>query len=150
MKTLVAYYSRTGNTKKAAEIISRNIGADIDEVTDKKNRKKIIGWLMAGKDAAGKKLTEISYKKDPEEYDIVVIGTPIWSWTVTPAIRTYLAVNKLRNVAFFCTEGSSGGKKAFKEMQRISKKPIATLELTDKKIDDSREKIKGFCEKIRL
>jgi len=48
MKTLVAYYSRTGNTKKVAVEIAKNLKADIDEIIDKKDRSGMIGWIIGG------------------------------------------------------------------------------------------------------
>ena len=38
MKTLVIYYTREGNSKFAAEAIAAELGADIEEVIDLKNR----------------------------------------------------------------------------------------------------------------
>ena len=78
MKKLVVFYSRSGNTQKVALEIARSLRADVDEIIDLKDRtRKIIGWLIAGKDASQKKLTEIKFKKDPKNYDLVIIGTPI-------------------------------------------------------------------------
>lgn len=59
MKALVAFYSRTGNTKKLAEEISKILEADIEEIRDKKDRSGAIGWLFAGKDATSKETTEL-------------------------------------------------------------------------------------------
>ena len=94
MKTLVAFYSRTGNTKKVGHEISKHTKADIDEIIDKKDRSGIIGWLGGGRDTFFKKKTDIDFKKRPEEYDLVIIGTPIWVATATPAVKRYLKDNK--------------------------------------------------------
>ena len=60
MKTLVACYSRTGNTRKVGELISKSLNADMDVIIDMKDRtRKIIGWLISGKDASQKNLTKI-------------------------------------------------------------------------------------------
>lgn len=148
MKILIAFYSKTGNTKKVGEEIARNLISETDEIIDLKDRtRKIIGWIIAGKDASTKKLTKIEHKKDPSKYDLVIIGTPVWAWTITPAIRTYLTKNKFNKVAFFCTcDGQKG--KTFEEMEKLSKEPIAILELKDKEVT-SKEKIKEFCEKLK-
>jgi flavodoxin len=149
MKILVVYYSRTGNTKKAALQISRELRAQTDEIIDLKDRKmKIVGWLVSGRDASKGSLTEIKCKKDPSKFDLVIVGTPIWAWTLTPAIRTYLAIKKFKKVAFFCTCGGDSGK-AFVEMQRLSKKPVATLVLSEKDLKGSRVKVKEFCKRLR-
>ena len=152
MKKLVVFYSRTGNTKFVAEEIAKKLKADIDKILDEKDRKrKIIGWIVAGRDGMKKSLTEIKYKKNPNDYDLVIIGTPIWGWSMTPAIRTYLTNNKFKNVAFFLTYGGNY-KDTFKEMKELSKEPLATLDIIDKDIKDNKEqvfkKIKEFCEKL--
>ena len=149
-KILVAYFSRTGNTKLVAEKIAKNLRADIDEVIDTKDRKRtIIGWLIAGKDASVNNLTYIKIKKDPIKYDLVVIGTPVWAWTMTPAIRTYLTHYKFNNLAFFCTHGGQSGK-TFINMEKLSKKPVAVIDFFERDVKKGNidTKLKEFCEKI--
>lgn len=43
--------------------------------------------------------------KDPNNYDIIIIGTPVRAYTYTPAIRTFLKTIQLKNkkIALFCT-----------------------------------------------
>jgi len=149
MKTLVAFYSRTGNTKKVSLSIAKILKADIDEIIDLKDRRGIRGWLGGGKDAFFKKSTTIKNKKDASKYGMVVIGTPVWVGTMVPAVRSYLSKYKLKKVAFFCTCGSHQAK-TFRNMEQLSNKPLATLDLKDKKIGDkeSEEKIKDFCKKL--
>lgn len=156
MKTLVVFYSRTGNTKKVAEEIAKILNADIEEIIDKKDRKGIVGWLKSGRDATFKKSAEIEFVKNPIDYDLVIIGTPIWAFTMTPAIRTYLSENKFKKVAFFSTSGGSEGEKIFNEMEKISREPVATLSLLTKnwpaelnlEKEENSEKIKEFCKKL--
>jgi len=145
-KILVVYYSRSGNTKKIGDEITKKIKADRDEIIDLKDRKRfIVGWLISGKDAVQEKTTEIKFKKDPSRYDLVIIGSPVWAWTITPAIRKYLTENKFKKVAFFATCGSQFGK-TFSEMQKLSKKPVAILGLNEKEVKSGNysEKMKEF------
>ena len=94
MKTLVVYYTRTGNSKFAAETIAAEVGADREEVVDLKNRKGRLAFLSAGRDAMRGKLTEIAQtKRNPLDYDLIVIVQPVWAGSPTPAIRTYLKKN---------------------------------------------------------
>jgi len=148
-KILVVFYSRTGNTGKIGKKIAKILKADIDEIIDLKKRKGIVGWVISGKDSMQKEFTKINYNKDISNYDLVVIGTPIWAWTITPAVRTYLKNNKGKfgKVAFFCTCGGNKGK-SFQEMENIAGKPICTLELRDKDLENIKE-IKDFCIKLR-
>lgn len=154
-KALVVYYTRTGTTKKVAEEIAKHLKADIEEIIDTKNRKGVIGYLKSGRDAMRKRLTTIhSAKMDAASYDVVAIGTPIWGWALTPAVRTYINENKLRfkKVAFFCTMGGSGGARAFQDMTFLAaKRPVAVLELktAEVKANSHMGKVKDFCRKIR-
>ena len=106
MKSLVVYYSRTGNAKFVAETIAAELGSDVEEIVDMKSREGKIGWISAGRDATGSKETKIApTKKVPSDYDLLIIGTPVWAWSPTPAIRTYIKNNDLsgRKVALFFT-----------------------------------------------
>ena len=106
MKALVAFYSRTGNTKKVAEDISKVLKCDIEEIFDTKNRQGAIGWIFAGGDSTMKKLTKLKpVKRNPAKYDIVIIGTPVWAFTMSAPIRTYISENrnKFKKIALFCT-----------------------------------------------
>ena len=109
MKTLVVYYTKTGNSKFAAETIAAEVGADMEEVVDLKNRKGRLAFLSAGRDAMQGKLTEIApTKRNPFDYDLIVIAQPVWAGSPTPAIRTYLKKNDLsgKKVALFFSDGS--------------------------------------------
>jgi flavodoxin len=143
MKALVIYYTRSGTTKSAAEAIAKELKAAghevvVEEIIDKKNRKGVIGWLKAGRDAMKKYDTEIEpIKADAGAFDIVVAGTPIWAWTATPAIRAFLTAHgaKMKKAAFFCTMGGSGDKGTFEQMEKVcGKKPTATLALMTKQV----------------
>ena len=141
MKYLVVFYSRNGTTKKIAHTISENLKCDMEEIVDTKKRAGTLGYISAGKDATFKRLTKIKEtQKNPKDYDAVIIGTPVWAFTMSPAIRTYLTKNKkdLKKVAFFCTMGGSGSTRTFSSMEKLcNNKPITTLELTTKEVIDN-------------
>lgn len=161
-KTLIVFYSRTGTTKKVAWKIlelfkSRKINCDIEEIIDTKDRSGAIGYLFAGKDATLKSLTRIKKTKiNLNKYDLIVIGTPVWAFTMSTPIRTYISQNKASMkksswVAFFCTQGGSGSERTFKAMEELcGKKPISVLEMTTKEVMQnlSGKKVEMFVEKI--
>jgi flavodoxin len=152
MKTLVVYYSRTGTTKKVGQEIAKQLKADEEEIFDVKNRGGLLGWLRSGKEAQKKQLPEIKpAKKNPSNYDLVVIGTPVWAWTLSSPVRTYLSSNKFKKVAYFCTCGGDPGK-AFEEIDNTAgKKAIATLVISEKEIKDNSypKKVKEFVAKLK-
>jgi flavodoxin len=151
MKTLVVYYSRSGNTKKAAEIIAQHLRADQEELIDLTNRNGFWGWLFAGRDAWRKRMTKIGpTKMNPSAYDLVILGTPMWAASITPAIRTYISQNqsKIKKVAFFITKGGVPGKNALNDLQTIcGQKPVAIVELAEKelKTGEGFRLIEKFC-----
>ena len=156
MKILVAYYSRTGVTKKIADYVAKKISAEMEEIKDTINRAGALGYMMAGRDATLRRLTKLEMPKlNPANFDLVIIGTPIWSWNMSTPIRTYLEEykNQFKQVAFFCTMGGSGDERAFKEMgEIIGKEPVATLGLKTVEAIKGEviEKADYFCQKISI
>jgi len=155
MKILVSFYSRSGKTKKVAETVSEILKCDKEEIFDIKSREGIVGFLSAGTDANLRRLTTIKeIKNNPSLYDLVIIGTPVWSSNVSTPIRTYLSLYKedFRKVAFFCTRLGSDSKKVFDDMKSISQKtPLALLELTSREVarDQYIQKVKEFIENFK-
>jgi len=154
-KILVAWYSRTGVTRKVGQALASALGCDQEEILDRKDRSGPRGYMGAGKDATFKRLTEIEpVKKDPAQYDLVIIGTPVWAFTMSAATRTYLAVyrERIRSAAFFCTQGGSGGRRAFREMEAVcGKPPVAVLELRQDEVLNDRcaAALKKFADTVR-
>ena len=153
MKILVVYYSRTGVTRKLAGFIAEKLGASEEEIIDTVKRAGAVGYLMSGKDATLRRLTKLEAPKlNPLAFDLVVIGTPIWSWNISVPVRTYLTEYKdqFKQAAFFCTMGGSGDERAFREMEEIiGKKPVAILGLKTKQaVSGDFEEAAKFCQAI--
>ena len=154
MKTLVIYYSRTGHTQKIAEAIAANYGSDIERIKEVNDRFGVSRYIAAGRDAIFKRLGSLQpTNKNPAQYELIILGTPIWAWSVTPPMRAYIAGHKstLNQVAFFCTEGGAGGNRAFRQMaDLIGKQPLATLEVTesDLRAGADKEKLNTFYRTI--
>jgi flavodoxin len=122
MKILVTYYSRTGTTKVVAEHIARELGADIDEIVDLEERLGPVNYMRAARAAKGQKTTKIRNEKNPEDYDIIALGTPIWWNNLPPAPRTYLSSFKLRGkkVAFFITSQGEDRENVFNQLRELT------------------------------
>jgi len=152
---LVVYYSRTGATRKAAEYITKKLGADMEEIIDMKKRSGICGFIIGGRDALKRKETKINeIKKDPSKHDLIIVGSPLWAGNMAPAIRTYLNKYKtdIKSMAFFATSGSSNPEKIFEEAKNLLDKElislmgICTKELKDDSVFDA--KLSLFIEGI--
>jgi flavodoxin len=155
MSVLVVYYSRTGITRAVAKSLAAEVGADLDEVVDIKDRSGVLGYLGGGKDATLRKLTEIKPpQKDPAGYDLVIIGTPVWAFTMAPAIRTYMTQRRgsFKKLAFFCTLGGAGDERTFRDMSELAgATPVSTMSVTEKEVkaDKHTNRVKDFAAVLR-
>jgi len=140
MKTLVVFYSRTGNNKKIAELIKEKIGGDIEKIIDLKNRNGLIGWMRSGMDALLKRETKIKDTvSDPDNYDMLIVGNPVWAGSITPALRTYLNRNKdkIKDYALFSVSGFGEKNKKISDVIKsiLKKEPKAELFISDKELE---------------
>ncbi len=125
-KALVVFYSRTGTTRRIAEALAAALGCDCEAIVAAEGYTGLFGVTRALIEAMWKSPARIAAPKlDPAAYDLVILGTPVWAWSVAPPMRAYLAANKnnLPQVAFFCTLGGRGSDSAFAQMQAAAGKP---------------------------
>lgn len=116
-KKLVAYFSASGVTKKAAEMVAEAAGCDLYEITPKVLYTKAdLNWM----DKKSRSSVEMSDKKirpeladndiDISGYDEIIIGYPIW-WGEAPRILcTFVESYDFsgKTIVPFCTSASSG------------------------------------------
>ena len=140
MKKAVIFYSRDGHTKEVALYISRFFQCDIAELKDRKNRKGIVGSVSAGIDAMLKKGTSIdSPDIDISGYDVLFVGTPVWGWSLAPAVRAFMSDNDLsgKKICIFCTMESTGADRTFGQMKGLIRSPeiIGAISFMAKDVD---------------
>ena len=158
MKAIVVYYSMDGNSKHVAEEIAAYTGADICRLEPVKDYPKgnVTKYIWGGKSAVfGEKPKLVPYDFSSEEYDIIIIGTPIWAGNCAPPINTFISENKLpqKKIALYACSSGGGSEKCFERLSKelLNTKLTGTLELIDpltKKNEDNSRKIKEFCNKI--
>ena len=125
-KMLVAYFSASGTTKKAAEMVAKAAGADLYEIKPKTAYTKAdLNWM----DKKSRSSVEMADKKirpeladtdaDIAAYDEILIGFPIW-WYVAPTIiNTFLESYDFsgKKIILFATSGGSGFGNTVKELK---------------------------------
>lgn len=150
-KILLVYYTRTGTTEKAAKYMAERLGCALEEIRDSVERKGAVGYLRSGREAMRKKVPEIKdLKNNVREYDLVVIGTPIWVYAMASPVRAFILKHgkDFKKVAFFCTMGGDAGK-TFDEMARLSgKNPLASVELLSRDVMKGDYAVKGFLKRL--
>lgn len=139
---LVVYYSRTGMTHEIASKIATDCGCDIEQIRDTRKRSGILGFLRCAYEAIlGKMPNIIPTTKNPDDYGVVILGTPVWAARISSPMRSYIHENagRFNKIAAFCTMGGSGGEKVLDEIAALcGKTPIARLALTDEEIQRNR------------
>lgn len=154
-KILLVYYSRTGFTRRVAHEIAQKCQCDVEELMDVHDRSGICGYVRSLAEAFTKLRADYrSTAQHTRQYDLVVIGTPVWMWNLSSPIRSYIEQNRERfkAVAFFCTYGGSGAEGVLAEMEKLcGKKPRATLHLRDDEITGHRylERLDAFVQQLR-
>lgn len=121
-KTLIVYYSLGGSTRAVAESLASMLGADLDRIEDAVPRLGAFGYARSVFEALAKGVPTVRFARDPREYRLVILGTPVWAGTMASPLRSYLLMNRGRfaEVACFCTQGGRGAPETLRELQMLS------------------------------
>lgn len=124
-KTLVAYYSRSGNTAEMAKLIQTATGADIFEIktaADYYPAEYTPMTQVAKQEIADGTLPPINDVPDLTQYDTIFVGTPIWWGTMASPVRTFLTNNSIsgKTVAPFATHGGGGAGTSFADIEKLA------------------------------
>ncbi len=116
-KTLVAYFSATGTTKRAAEKLAKEKNADLFEIVpaqpytaadldwrDKESRSTLEMKDKSSRPAVSSKLENL------DDYDTVWIGFPVWWYTAPTIVNTFIDSYDFSGkvLCVFATSGGSG------------------------------------------
>jgi flavodoxin len=119
MSTLVIYYSWTGKTELVAKAIAKTLAADIRKVEEVKERKGLRGFISGVYSARRGRSSEIKpMDLDLNNYELIFLGTPVWSLKPTPALNAFISQADFRDkeIILFVTMGRFGGKGVLKIM----------------------------------
>lgn len=122
MNALIAYFSATGTTAKAANVLAKAVGGELYEI------KPAVPYTSADLNWMDKGSRSSVEMKDPNsrpaladtdapvaEHDVIFLGFPVW-WYVAPTIlNTFLESYDFsgKTIILFATSGGSGlGKSA--------------------------------------
>lgn len=124
-KSLIVYYSYSGNTQEVARQIWFATGGDLHELipvsaypSDFNECVEQAKWEIENgykPEIAGKRI-------DPNAYNRVFVGTPNWWNTMAPPVATFLSQCDLsgKTVVPFCTHGGGGKGTIFTDIAKMS------------------------------
>ncbi len=123
-KSIVVYYSWSGNTRKIAQLISQFSGAQLLEIRPVKPYPANYNQLVAQARTEIQQGLRPAIEKvecDWDRFDTVYVGTPIWCGTMAPPLATFLEAQNfaLKKVMPFCTHGGGGKGNAHKDLEML-------------------------------
>ncbi|MCQ2566998.1 MAG: flavodoxin [Mogibacterium sp.] len=155
-RTLVAYFSATGITRKLALNFAETLNADIFEIIpEQPYTEKEINWTnplsRCNKEKIGKKDVPVAGKvENMVDYDTVFIGFPIWYYCAPNVVSTFVKDYDWsgKKVALFAT---SGGSDVGKSVEKLRPFMPGTPHMAGAKLFDgnaSAEEILNWTERI--
>ena len=126
-KTIVAYFSASGTTKRAAEALASATGADIYEI---RPAAPYTGADLDWTDKNSRSTVEMRDRSSRPEladmdanigaYDRIFIGFPIWWYTAPTIINTFLESHDFagKTIILFATSGGSGFGNTAQDLKR--------------------------------
>ena len=155
MKTLIVYYSRTGNTRRLAVALAEVLDADVTEIECDRYRPGPLRYLRAGYDSVKGNLPPIDIPEpNYPDYDLVLLGSPIWTSYPALPLRAFLAGRPdlpAKTGLFLTFGGHSPPEKAVALVNDALPQPVAAvLALQENAMDKESvtEQITGFVEKL--
>lgn len=156
MRTLVVYYSRSGNSRNVAEEIALTLGgAEVEEIRDTVDRRGLRGYLRSFLEGMrGRKTQLASPGRNVSGYDLVIVGGPVWVGAPSSPVRTWLHAHRgeIHSIAFFLTHGGSAREKVLAKLSAVSgHSPIAELAVREREIGtpEASAKIAAFVSDVR-
>lgn len=123
MKKAVVFYSLSGNTQAAAKEIAEGIGADLIELKlvkpfpTEKSKQLALGGMQA---MFGMKPAIQELSKNIKEYDVLILGTPIWAGTIAAPVHSFLNKYQVLDkiVAVFTFSGGGDNKRCIAKLSK--------------------------------
>lgn len=109
-KMLVVYYSYGGNTEQIVNMIQKQKNCDVLKLEPLVPYTNDYQTLVDEEESKmeQEEVVELKpYEIDLSKYSKIVLGTPVWWYTIAPVIRTFLKQNDLsgKKIIPFATNG---------------------------------------------
>lgn len=133
-KSLVVYYSYSGNTRKVAQEIQKITNSDIFEIRPlreyPRNYNDVVNQAKQEKQNDIK--PELAEVGSIEKYDVIYLGTPVWWYTLSSPVKTFLSSHDFstKTIIPFCTHGGGGASSTYSDMQKLSPNAVFKSGLT--------------------
>lgn len=148
MKTVVLFFSRTGNSKRVATKIANSLGVKPLEITDDKNWHGIFGYLKGGYYASMNKSVTIKVSGHFEEADQYVVISPLWAGGPAPSAREFLKKVPIDKVNLVITCKGSNIESALAKYERRAGKLKACFGIVER-LNNENQRIKEIINAVK-
>ncbi len=138
MKRAIVYYSLSGNTKEAAEKLADLLQAELIRVDTARPmpdsfKSRILKGGFQAVFGVKPRITGLTVR--PEEYDELILGTPIWAGLFAAPTNTVLAANGIAEkvTAVFTLSGGGDNSKCLEALRKKLPNLKHTAALADPK-----------------
>ena len=143
-KTLIVYFSWGGNTRTVANQMVVPYPDTYEEVTQ-----------IAPGELESDYCPELKTKvENMDEYDTLIVGTPIWGGHLTSAMKSFLAGYDLsgKYIAPFCTHGGSGTAQSVSDIRSVCPNStiLGSLAVYGSQAENSRGDVEKWLEQIGI
>ena len=155
-KILVAYFSASGVTKKVAEKMAKEAGADLFEIKPvEPYTEKDLKWTnplaRCNKEKIGRKDVPVAdMLGNIDAYDVIFVGFPIWYYSAPNIIVTFLKSYDLtgKKVALFATSGGSDIGKTADKIRPLIPRPVNIVAAKLFQPDDGEDVLRQWAESV--
>lgn len=156
-KILIVYYSKTGNTRKVADLIQSATGGKTFEIVPVNAYPED---YHATTEQAKKEINE-GFKPELKNnlqnvnaYDVVFVGSPCWWGTMAPPVATFLSSHNFegKTIIPFMTHGGSGLGRYVEEVKKLVPKAdvVNAKAFQGSRVDGAKDEVKAWVDGMKI
>jgi flavodoxin len=155
-KVLIVFYSRTGTTGRLAAALAQRLDADVAEIRCTRYGHGFFGFLRAAYDSLRGNMPQVeTSQRVTSNYDLVLLGSPIWTSRPAVPLRAFLAgaPDLPGRIGLFLTYGGQSPETAIRETVALLQSRLeASLALKADEIQGDRlaEAVDTFLEQLGI
>jgi flavodoxin len=154
---LIVYFSRSGNTRKIANLIHQEVGGTMYEIQPQVPYPNSYNATVdqAKKEIqAGYKPALRSTLDHVEAYDTIFVGSPNWWSTTAPPVATFLSEYDLsgKTIAPFCTHGGGGLGRIAQDIAKLCPQSsiLSSFEIYESGTENAQAEVSAWLRKVGI
>lgn len=156
-RTLIVYFSWSGNTRTVANIIHEITGSNIVEIEPEEPYPDVYNEVVARfqNERDNNILPSLRTQvENIDDYDTLIVGSPIWGGLLSPPVKSFLAGYDLsgKKILPFCTHGGSGTAQSVDNIREVcpDSEILQPLAVYGSRTENSRNEIEEWLATIGL